>query len=211
MLPVLPEELSAYVSDHSTPESDVLRELAEETRKSTKNPGMQINHVVGLLLRTLVKLTGARRVLELGTFTGYSALTMAEGLPEDGEIITCDNDPEVTKIARKYWDRSPYGSRIILRLGPALETLESVEPPLDLVFIDADKENYVRYWEACLPKVRPGGAIVADNVLWSGRVLDPQEPDDHAIVAFNRHVAGDDRVDKVILPVRDGLLLATKR
>ena len=210
MLPELPQELEAYIYDHSDPESDLLKQLAEETRTSTKNPGMQISHAEGLLLRTLVGLTRARRVLELGTFTGYSALTMAEALTEGGEIITCDDDPEVTKIAQKYWDRSPHGSKISLRLGPALETVKKIDPPLDMVFIDADKENYINYWEACLPKVRPGGVIAVDNVLWSGRVLAPDGPDARAIAAFNRHAAGDERVDKVILAVRDGVLLATK-
>lgn len=211
MLPGLSQALDAYIYDHSDPEPELLKQLAEETRASTEKPTMQIDHAEGLLLRTLVKLTGARRVLELGTFTGYSALIMAEGLTDGGEVITCDNDPEVTKIAKKYWDRSPHGSKISLRLGPALETVKKIDPPLDMVFIDADKKNYINYWEACLPKVRPGGIIVADNVLWSGRVLAPEEPDDRAIDAFNRHVASDDRVDKVILPVRDGVLLATKR
>jgi caffeoyl-CoA O-methyltransferase len=170
-----------------------------------------IDHCEGLLLRLLVRLTGARRILELGTFTGYSALTMAEGLPEDGELITCDLDPEVTKIAQRYWSQSSDGSKIKLVLGPALDTIETIQPPLDLIFLDADKENYVNYWEACLPKLRAGGVLVVDNVLWSGRVLDPKEPDDHAIAAFNEHVAGDDRVEFVILAIRDGVLVAIKR
>jgi caffeoyl-CoA O-methyltransferase len=149
-------------------------------------------------------------VLELGTFTGYGAMAMAEALPADGEIITCDLDPVATKIAQKYWARSPHGSKIRLRLGPALKTLETIHPPLDLVFLDADKENYIQYWEACIPKLRGGGVLAADNVLWSGRVLAPKEPDDHAIVAFNKHVAGDDRVETVIIPIRDGVSVSIK-
>lgn len=210
MFPLLSDDLEAYIDKHSSPESALLKQLAEETRNSTEKPTMMIDHSEGLLLRILIRLTRARRVLELGTFTGYSALTMAEGLPDDGEIITCDVDPEVTKIAQRYWDQSPHSSKIKLLLGPALETIENIQPPLDMIFLDADKENYVNYWEACLPKLRPGGVLTVDNVLWSGRVLDPKEPDDHAIVAFNKHVAGDDRVECVMVPIRDGLLVAIK-
>lgn len=164
----------------------------------------------GLLLRTLVQVSGARRVLELGTFTGYSALSMATGLPDDGQLITCDVDPEATSMAKRYWARSPHGSKIELRLGPALETLASLDGPFDMVFIDADKESYINYWEACLPKVRPGGIIAVDNVLWYGKVLDPSELSDFAIVAFNEHVLKDERVESVMLTVRDGVTLARK-
>jgi caffeoyl-CoA O-methyltransferase len=155
-------------------------------------------------------MTRAKRVLEIGTFTGYSALAMAEGLPEDGEVLTCDVDPKNTAIARQYWDRSPHGGKITLRLGPALKTIETVSGLVDLVFIDADKRNYVQYWDAVVPKLRHGGVVVADNVLWSGRALDPQSNDDHAIVAFNDHVLKDQRVEVVMLPLRDGVLLATR-
>lgn len=210
MLPELSQELESYIGDHSSAESELLKQLADETVAKVEKSHMMIGHVEGLLLRTLIRLTGARRVLELGTFTGYSALAMAEGLPDGGEIITCDCDPEVTKIARKYWARSPHGSKITLRLGPALETLETIASPLDMVFIDADKENYINYWEACLPKLRPGGVLAVDNVLWSGRVLAPEDPDDHAIAAFNKHAAIDGRVEKVVLAIRDGILVATK-
>jgi caffeoyl-CoA O-methyltransferase len=158
----------------------------------------------------LARLVSARRVLELGTFTGYSALVMAEGLPDDGELITCDIDPEVTDIAKRYWSRSPHGGKIELRLGPALETLKTIEGPFDLVFIDADKENYINYWELCLPKTRSGGLLVVDNVLWGGEVLDPKDETDKAIAEFNRHVYKDKRVEVVMLPVRDGLTLAYK-
>jgi caffeoyl-CoA O-methyltransferase len=177
MFPLLSDDLDTYINIHSSPESVLLKQLAEETRKSTEKPHMMIDHSEGLLLRILVRLIHARRVLELGTFTGYSALTMAEGLPDDGEIITCDVDPVVTKIAQRYWDLSPHGSKINLLLGPAIETIESVQPPLDMIFLDADKENYVNYWEA----------------------------------AFNKHAAGDDRVECVMVPIRDGLLVAIKR
>ena len=208
-MPFISDEIEAYADARSTPESALCRELAEETRAKAANPQMMIGNTEGLFLRALVRATGARRVLEIGTFTGYSALAMAGGLPEDGNLITCDIDPESTAIARAFWARSPYGARIELRLGPALDTIHGLDGPFDLAFIDADKGGYIDYWEAIVPIVRKGGVIVADNVLWSGRVLDPQEPDDKALAAFNKHVAADDRVEQVMLPVRDGITVAT--
>jgi caffeoyl-CoA O-methyltransferase len=185
--------------------------LREETYASVQSPGMQVGRLEGSFLRLLVRLARARRVLELGTFTGYSALAMAEGLPEDGELITCDVDSGAVAVAQRYWARSPHGHKIHPRLGPALETLQGLEGPFDLVFIDADKGNYLAYYEAVLPLVRQGGLIVADNTLWHGRVLKPTEPSDRAIVAFNDAVARDTRVEKVLLTVRDGMMLAYKR
>ena len=215
---VVPEEIEEYALLHSSPEDALLHALAQDTQENVAWPQMQTGHVEGSFLRMLVQLSGARRVLEIGTYTGYSALSMAMGLPEDGRVITCDIDRKATALAREYWARSPHGAKIDLRLGPALETLngagrsgEPLEGPFDFVFIDADKENYVNYWEAILPKVRQGGLIAADNVLWSGKVLDPQEKSDHAIVAFNRHVLCDGRVDLVMLTIRDGITLARKK
>ena len=205
---VVPEEIEEYALLHSSREDALLGALAQETQSKAKSPQMQTGHVEGSLLRMLVQVSGARRVLEIGTYTGYSALSMAMGLPEDGRVITCDIDPEATAMARQYWEKSSHGEKIDLRLGPALETIESLEGPFDFVFIDADKENYVNYWEAILPKVGQGGLIAVDNVLWSGRVLDPKDTLDHAIVAFNRHVRYDDRVELVMLTVRDGVTLA---
>jgi caffeoyl-CoA O-methyltransferase len=172
---------------------------------------MLVGPVQGMFLTLIARSTGARNVLEIGTFTGYSALRLAEGLPDDGEVITCDIDPDTTEIARRHWAQSPHGRKIKLVLAPALDTIESFPGPFDLVFIDADKGNYINYWEACIPKVRSGGLILADNVLWSGRVLDPKEEDDHALVAFNKHVVNDTRADVVMLTVRDGITLACKR
>ena len=211
MIPIVPEAIEAYAGAHSAPEPALLAELAAETRASMKSPQMMVGYSEGLLLKFMVRLMGARRVLEIGTFTGYSALCLAEGLPADGRVITCDVDPHATAIARRYWARSAHGARITLELRPALETIATLSGPFDLVFIDADKQNYVRYWDACVPLVRSGGALVADNVLWSGRVLDPRDRDDHAIVAFNTHVARDLRVEQVLLPVRDGITVAVKR
>ncbi|MBI4055569.1 MAG: class I SAM-dependent methyltransferase [Elusimicrobia bacterium] len=211
MLTLIAEAIEDYAATHSSPESPLLQELTRETQAKTKIPQMLVGHLEGTLLKVLVRLVQAKHILEIGTFTGYSALAMAEGLPGDGKLITCDIDPETAAIAKRYWSQSPHGSKIEMRLGPALETLQTLPGPFEMVFIDADKENYARYWELCVPKVRSGGILVADNVLWSGRVLHPTESSDHAIVAFNRQVHNDPRVEAVILTVRDGVLLALKR
>ena len=211
MLTLVPEEIEEYARAHSDPEPALLTELAAETHENTDLPQMLIGPLEGNLLRTLVQLTGGRRVLELGCFTGYSALWMASGMPADGRLTTCDVSEEYTAIARKFWARSEHGSKIELRLGPALETIETLEGPFDLVFVDADKVNYVNYWDACIPKIRSGGLLVADNVLWSGRVLDPVSESDRAIAEFNTHARDDDRVECAVLTVRDGMLVARKK
>ena len=171
---------------------------------------MEVGHLEGAFLRMLVRLLRAKRILELGTFTGYSSLVMAEGLPDDGELITCDIDPETTQIAKRYWKRSPHGKKIVFKLGPALETLKTIEGPFDMVFIDADKLNYINYWELCITKIRSGGLLVVDNVLWSGSVLKPEDETDRAIADFNKHVYNDKRVEVVMLPIRDGVTIAWK-
>jgi caffeoyl-CoA O-methyltransferase len=170
-----------------------------------------VGRVEGALLRILVGAIGARRVLEIGTFTGFSGLSMAEALPDDGELVTCDIDPKATAMARQFFDRSPHGKKITIALGDALETLKTLSGPFDLVFLDADKERYPDYYEATLPMLRAGGLVVADNTLWSGEVLDPQTASAKAIARFNRRVTTDPRVDNVLLPVRDGIMLARKR
>ena len=207
----IPQDIDDYSLQHSSPEHPLLAELAAVTRARTERPHMMTGHVEGSLLRTLVQVSGARRVLDIGTFTGYSALSMAMGLPADGRVITCDIDFEATQIARDFWARSPHGAKIELRMGPALETIAGLEAPFDLVFIDPDKSGYIGYWDAVIPKVRSGGLILADNVLFYRQVLDPKEPNAHAIVAFNEHVLKDDRVELVMLTVRDGVTLARKK
>jgi caffeoyl-CoA O-methyltransferase len=172
---------------------------------------MQIDIIEGRFLQILVRLSGAKTILELGMFTGYSALMMAEALSHDGQLITCEIDEKAEAIARRYFAESQHGDKITIRMGPALDTIKTLTGPLDLVFIDADKVNYSNYYEACLPLLTSGGLIVADNVLWSGKVLHPTEADDHAIVAFNRLVQSDPRVENVCLTVRDGMMLARKR
>ena len=200
-----------FARDHTEPESELHVRLREETYRVMDRPQMQVDAIEGRFLKMLVRLTGARTVLEIGMFTGYSALMMAEGLPDDGRLITCEVDPKAQAIARRYFSESPHGRKITIRMGTALETIKTLSGPVDLVFIDADKANYSNYYKASVPLLKPGGLIIADNVLWSGKVLDPQDADDHAIVAFNRMVQSDSRVENVCLTVRDGMMLAWKR
>lgn len=200
--------LEAYAEAHTEPLPALLQELAAETQQEFGElAGMLSGQLVGTLLQTLIAATGARRVLEIGMFAGLSAQMMAAALPEDGRLITCDIDPKAIALAKRYFARSPQGHKIEVREGPALDTVRDLEGPFDFVFIDADKRNYVNYYEAVLPKLSQGGLIAVDNVLWSGRVLDPKEPDDGAIVTFNEHVHRDGRVVAVMLPVRDGVTL----
>ncbi|MFS8071402.1 MAG: O-methyltransferase [Byssovorax sp.] len=209
---LLDPALDHYTHEHTSPRGPLFDALREVTYASMKSPGMQVGRVEGALLALLCRLMGARRVLEVGTFTGFSALSMAEALPDDGELITCDVDPEATAIARSFFDRSPHGHKIQIRLGAGLETIRALpDVPFDLAFIDADKPGYTDYYEAILPRLRTGGLIIADNTLWSGKVLAPEEENDHAIVRFNDHVNADPRVENVLLSVRDGMMLAYKR
>lgn len=213
MIPIVPPAIDAYCLRHTSAPDALLDELASYTHAHCKLPQMLTGPVEGAFLRMLVQACGARRVLEIGTFTGYSALSMAAGLPADGELITCDIDQDTNTIAQSFWARSPHGTKIKPMLGPALETIGALPTDMrfDFVFIDADKENYVNYYDALLPKLKSGGLLAADNTLWSGKVLDPKEKSDHAIVAFNQHVARDPRVEHVLLSVRDGVMLVRKR
>ena len=209
---IVDEQVEGYAEEHTTPLGELFERLAEETRAETSAPQMMVGRIEGQFLATLVRLSGARRILEFGTFTGYSSISMASALPADGRIITCDVDPEATAIARRYMDESGYGDKIEIRLGPALETIESLEGPFDLVFIDADKPNYRAYYEAALPLLAEDGLIIADNVLWSGRVVEEDgDESTRAIKEFNEHVRADSRVVSVMLTVRDGMTLVQKR
>jgi caffeoyl-CoA O-methyltransferase len=200
-----------FAHDHTEPETDLYVRLREETYRVMQSPQMQVDVIEGRFLQMLVRLSGAKSILELGMFTGYSGLMMAEALPDNGHLITCEIDPKAEAIARRYFAESPHGDKITIRMGPALDTIKTLADPLDLVFIDADKVNYSNYYEACLPLLKFGGLIVADNVLWSGKVLHPKDAEDHAIIAFNRLVQSDPRVKNVCLTVRDGMMLAWKR
>ncbi len=212
LLTLVPEDIEGYAMAHTTPLPPLLDELINVTHeKMGPLARMLSGQPEGTLLQMLAASLGARRILEIGTFTGFSAQMMAAALPEDGELITCDMDPDAIAIARSFFARGPYGRKIKVREGPALETLKTLEAPFDLIFIDADKPNYIAYYEASLPLLAPNGVIAVDNVVWSGRVLDPRDERDHAIVAFNEHVQRDHRVTNVILTVRDGLMLIRRR
>ncbi|MBW3582248.1 MAG: class I SAM-dependent methyltransferase [Euryarchaeota archaeon] len=211
MLTLVPETVEQYARRHSTPMGPVFEALEATTKERTDVPQMQVGPLEGAFLRLLVGAIGAKRVLEVGTFTGYSALAMAEALPEDGEVVTLDVDADAVAIAQEHWSRSPHGKKIVSVIGDARETIIGQKGPFDLVFIDADKESYLVYYEAALARLRPGGLIIVDNTLWGGAVLEPKETSDLAIVAFNEHVRADDRVENVLLTVRDGMMLVRKR
>ena len=199
------EKIEKYAYLHTSEEGDLLRRLEEETYEKLELPQMTTGRVEGRFLKLLARLVGARRILEIGTFGGYSALSMAEALPQEGTLVTCELDPVAIAFARKYFSESSHGKKITLLEGPALKSIKTLTGPFDMAFIDAYKENYSNYYEAILPLIRQGGLIAADNVLWSGRVLDPKDDSDKAIHQFNERVMQDHRVESVLLTVRDGL------
>jgi predicted O-methyltransferase YrrM len=210
---IVDDRVEQYAEDHSTPVEPLFERLAAETREKSEIPQMMVGPLEGRFLEFLVRLSGAANVLELGTFTGWSSISMAKGLPPGGRVTTCDVNQETTEIARRYAEEAGVADRIDYRLGPALEAIAELDGPFDLVFIDADKVNYVNYYEAVLPKLADDGFIIADNVLWSGRVADQSNEDENttAIRAFNDHVMADDRVVCVMLTVRDGMTLIRKK
>lgn len=213
----LSETLLEYLRAVSLREPAVLAELREETA-TRGDAQMQIAPEQGQLMALLLRLIGARHTIEIGVYTGYSALVTALALPADGYVLACDIDPDTTETARRYWSRAGVADRIDLRLVPALQTLDGEVRAgslgrYDFAFIDADKGGYIDYYERCLALLRPGGLIAVDNTLWSGRVADADagDEDTRAIRAFNEHVAGDERVDLSLVPIADGLTLARKR
>jgi predicted O-methyltransferase YrrM len=208
--PELTDALYDYIVSVGARETPVQRSLRAETQKLPM-AGMQIGPDQAALLQVLVRMLGAKRCIEIGTFTGYSALSMAAALPSDGRIDTCEIEPTHVEVARRYIAQSPYGDRITIHLGPALETIAAIEGDFDLVFIDADKPNYDAYYEAVLPRLSKRGVIVIDNTLWSGRVLSPEDESTRAIAALNDKLAADERVVCVQLTVRDGVTLVRKR
>jgi caffeoyl-CoA O-methyltransferase len=209
---IVDEDVERYAAEHSTPDPEFFRRLEEETRATTTAPQMMVGALEGQLLGWLVRISGAREVLEIGTFTGYSSISMALALRNGGRITSLDVNEETTAVARRYAEEAGVADRIDYRVGPALEELGRLDGPFDLVFIDADKENYVNYYEAVLPKLADDGFIIADNVLWSGRVLEEHgEASTEAIKRFNDHVAADDRVECLMLTVRDGMTLIRRR
>ena len=208
---IVDEQIEEYAKLHSTPADPLLAELAEETYATMSSPQMLTGPIEGRFLELLVHGSGATRILEIGTFTGYAALSMAAALPEGGRIDTLDIEPKHAEVAQRYFDRSPHGSKITLHLGPAIETIGKLEGEFDLVFIDADKENYDRYYEAVLPRLSERGLIAIDNTLWSGKVLDPPDESSRAIAALNDKLAADDRIVAVQLSIRDGVTLVRRR
>ena len=211
----LSPDVHAYLVAHGTPPDEIQQALIEETRTLGGISLMQIAPEQGAFMTLLARAMGARRAVEVGTFTGYSALCIARGLPDDGRLLTCDVNEEWTSIGRRYWEKAGVSHKIELRIGPALETLRSLpeDPGLDLAFIDADKQEYIAYFEEILKRLRPSGVILVDNVLWDGLVVDPEVKDEQtlAIRDFNNHAARDPRVECVMLPIADGLTLLRKR
>ena len=206
MISFLPEEIEKYVEEHSAQEDYIAKGLREETYSKTQSPQMMSGHIVGNFLGFLIRITGAKKVLEIGTFTGYSALMMAASLPEDGKLITCDRDRKSTKIAKKFWVKSGYDKKIELKIGPALETISKLKGKFDFVFIDADKENYENYLNAILPMLSEKGLVVVDNVLWSGKVLNPNDAQSQGMDKFNKRVQSDNNLWNIMLSIRDGLM-----
>ena len=208
------DELHEYLVAHGAPPDAIQRALIEETAKLGRVAGMQIAPDQGAFMTWLARTLGAKQAVEVGVFTGYSTLCLARGLPEDGRVLALDVSEEWTAIGRRHWEQAGVADRIELRIGPALAALQALprEPRFDLAFIDADKTGYAGYVEEILPRLRPGGVILVDNVLWAGAVVNPQrqDPDTLAIRAFNGAMARDPRVDPVMLPLSDGLTLLRK-
>lgn len=210
MIQIEPAGVEEYCERHSTPMSELHSRLWEETHEKTTMPGMMVGPLEGALLRMLVRLTQARRILEIGMFTGYSALAWAEALPPDGRLITCEVNPSTAEIARRYFAASPHGHKIEIQLGPAAETLKRLQGPFDLCFIDADKESYPVYYDASMELVRPGGLVVLDNMVRSGRVMKPTDEDTRTVHGLNERIQKDPQVENVLLPIRDGIMLVYK-
>jgi caffeoyl-CoA O-methyltransferase len=205
---IVPEEIDRYAEEHTTSPPELLQALAEETKATLRSPQMLTGTVEGRFLELLVYASGAKRVLEIGTYSGYSAISMAAGQPSDGSIDTCEIDEMHAEVAKRYVAQSPYADRITVHVGPALETLERLKGEFDLVFIDADKVNYRNYYEAVLPRLSERGLIVFDNTLWSGRVLGGDDSEDtRALRELNDFLGNDERVTCVLLTVRDGVTL----
>lgn len=209
MKTLVSEEIEAYATTHSMPESEVCLALREETHRRMEYPQMLVGPLEGAFLKMMAQLVRARRVLEIGMFTGYSALCFAEALPTDGTVTTCEIDEPSATLARTFFSRSAVGNKIDIRMGPALETMRGLSGPFDLIFIDADKINYLNYYRRALDLISPQGVILIDNVLWNGDVLKQPPPDEQtaAIQELNRVVATDPRVTAVLVTIRDGLLV----
>ena len=207
---IISSEIEKYAERATGRESELVQELVEVSKENLEYVDMISGRVVGRLLAMLIKISGAKRVLEIGTFSGYSALSMAEALPEDGELITCEYNERYEKLARSFFSKSKHGHKITLKMGLALDTIEELDGSFDIVYLDADKVNYPGYYEKLVPMLKDNGLIVIDNVLWSGAVLKPDDEKAKAIDELNEMIRKDERVEQVMLTVRDGLTLARK-
>lgn len=205
-------DLEKYMEDHSTPEPDVLQELSRQTHLQKIQPQMLSGHLQGLALQMFSHMMQPKRILEIGTFTGYSAICLAQGLSEDGQLHTIDIDEELEAMAAEYFEKAGLKDKITMHIGSAIDIIPSLDETFDMVFIDADKDNYAAYFDQVMPKLRIGGFILADNVLWSGKVIDKndQDKDTLGIRDFNQKVSNDPRVENVMLSLRDGLMIARK-
>ena len=206
------DQLQQYIDDHSMEESDLLKALDRETHQKVLQPRMLSGSYQGRLLALLAKMIGPKKILEVGTYTGYATLCMAEGLTTDGSIDTIDHNEELADMQRRYFDQSPYGSQIVQHLGEAKDVLKTLTGPYDLVFLDADKENYPHYFDLIIDKLKIGGILLSDNVLWSGKVLEKAADEaTSALQEYNHKINTDVRVESVVLPIRDGLTITRKR
>ena len=206
------DQLQQYIDDHSMEESDLLKALDRETHQKVLQPRMLSGSYQGRLLALLAKMIGPKKVLEVGTYTGYATLCMAEGLTTGGSIDTIDHNEELADMQRRYFDQSPYGSQIVQHLGEAKDILKTLAGPYDLVFLDADKENYPHYFDLIIDKLETGGILLSDNVLWSGKVLEKATDEaTSALQEYNHIINTDLRVETVVLPIRDGLTITRKR
>ncbi len=204
-------EVESYVYTHTTDDSDLIKELIRTSEDELEYSDMMSRRLVGRLLSILIKISGTKRVLEVGTFTGYSAMTMAEALPEDGELYTCEYNERYGEIAVSFFDRSEYSSKITLMMGDATETIPDIKGVVDFIFLDADKINYPAYYKMLLPRLKSGGLMVIDNVLWGGEVMDAATEKAEAINRLNQQISADERVEQVMLTVRDGVTIVRKK
>lgn len=207
----IPEKIDAYVTEHSEDEPKLLQKLSKETWQKVLVPRMLSGHFQGRVLSMISKLVNPKNILEIGTYTGYSALCLAEGIQETGELHTIDRNEELADLQKKYFDKSDYKNQIYQHLGDALGIIKTLDLKFDLVFIDADKSNYSNYFHAIIDKMNVGGVIISDNVLWSGKVVEPIQPKDQdtpALIKYNKLLKNDPRIETVLLPIRDGLTIS---
>ena len=210
MTVIVNPDIEQYCHDITQSESDLLRELAQATHDRTRYPGNMSGRMVGQTLKMLVALSNSRHILEIGMFTGYAALSMAEALPDDGVIYCCETNPRAIEIAEEFFGRSDHGDKLKVLFGRALDTIPEIPHELDLVFIDADKKKYFEYLELVLPMLKTGGVIVIDDALWKGGVLDPQDERDQIIADLNQHLSERNDVENILLPIRHGLHIVLK-